>query len=59
MAVPAVAALAAAHFENRRIASNLMIAAFTLFAVLGWVSILTIGIGFLPPRCCQRSGRAA
>lgn len=47
MAVAATTALAAAHIEDRRIARNLMVAAAVLFAVLGAVSILSIGIGFL------------
>lgn len=47
MAVAAISALAAAHIEDRRIARNLMVAAAVLFAVLGAVSILSIGIGFL------------
>lgn len=47
MAVAAITALAAAHIEHRRIARNSMVAAAVLFAVLGAVSILSIGLGFL------------
>jgi hypothetical protein len=47
MAVAAITAFAAAHIEDRRVARNLMVAAAVLFAVLGAVSILSIGIGFL------------
>lgn len=47
MAVAAIAALAAALIEDRRLAGNLMVAAAVLFALLGALSILSIGIGFL------------
>jgi hypothetical protein len=47
MLIAAIAALAAAQFEDRRIARNVMVAAAALFTLLGVVSILGIGIGFL------------
>jgi|GEM_PF-3193335 len=47
MAVAAITAFAAAHIEDRRIARNMMVAAAVLFAVLGWASIFSIGLGFL------------
>lgn len=47
MAVGAITALAAAYIEDRRVARSLMVVTALLFAVLGAVSILSIGIGFL------------
>lgn len=47
MAAAAITAFAGAHIKDRRIARNLMVAAAVMFAVLGAVSILSIGIGFL------------
>ena len=47
MAAAAITAFAGAHIKDRRIARNLMVAAAAMFAVLGAVSILSIGIGFL------------
>jgi hypothetical protein len=47
MLIAAIAALAAAQFEDRRIARNVMVAAAALFTLLGVASILGIGIGFL------------
>src|SRR3990172_11365880 len=47
MLIAALAALAAAQFEDRRIARKIMVAAAGLFTLLGVVSIFTIGIRFL------------
>lgn len=47
MAIAAIAAFAAARIEDWRFARNVMVAAAILFAMLGVVSILSIGIGFL------------
>ena len=47
MAAAAITAFAGAHIKESRIARNLMVAAAVMFAVLGAVSILSIGIGFL------------
>jgi len=47
MLIAALAALAAAQFEDRRIARKIMVAAAGLFTLLGVVSIFSIGIGFL------------
>jgi hypothetical protein len=49
MAIAAFAALAAAEMADRRRARNLMVAAAVLFVLLGALSILSIGIGFLVP----------
>ena len=47
MAAAAITAFTGAHIKDRRMARNLMIAGAVMFAVLGAVSILSIGIGFL------------
>ena len=47
MVVATIGALASAHIEERRIARNATIAVAVLFALLGYVSISTIGVGFL------------
>jgi drug/metabolite transporter (DMT)-like permease len=47
MAIAAVIAFSGALVEDRRMARNLLIAAAALYGVLGFVSIFTIGIGFL------------
>lgn len=47
MAAAAITAFAGAYTKDPRIARNLMVAAVVMFAVLGAVSILSIGIGFL------------
>jgi hypothetical protein len=47
MALPATAALASAYIKDRRIARNMLIAAAVIFTLLGLISILSIGIGFL------------
>jgi hypothetical protein len=47
MAAAASAAVVANFIENERIARSLLFASALLFAVLGAVSILSIGIGFL------------
>ena len=47
MALPATAALASVYIKDRRIARNMLIAAAVIFALLGLISILSIGLGFL------------
>jgi hypothetical protein len=47
MAIAAVGAVAATIVENRRLARTLLFASAAMFTLLGIVSILSIGIGFL------------
>ena len=47
MAIAAFAAITATIVENRRLARTLLFASAALFTILGIVSILSIGIGFL------------
>jgi len=47
MAIAATVAVVAVLVDDRRMARNLLIAAAALYGVLGLMSILTIGIGFL------------
>jgi drug/metabolite transporter (DMT)-like permease len=47
MAIAATVAFAGALVADRSMARNLLIAAAALYGVLGFVSIFTIGIGFL------------
>ena len=47
MATAASAAVTANFTENERLARSLLLASAVLFAVLGALSILSIGIGFL------------
>jgi hypothetical protein len=47
MAIAAFAAVAATIIQNRRLARTLLFASAAMFTILGIVSILSIGIGFL------------
>jgi hypothetical protein len=47
MAITAAIALTSVFVADRRMARNLLIGATVLFGLLGVVSILTIGLGFL------------
>jgi hypothetical protein len=47
MATAAVMSFAAIHVRESRIARNLLIGAALLYAVIGVVAILSIGLGFL------------
>ena len=47
MAIAATVAVAGVFTEDRRVARNLLIAAAALYGVLGFVSLFTIGIGFM------------
>jgi hypothetical protein len=47
MAIAAFTAVAATLIENRRLARTLLFASAVMFTILGIVSILSIGIGFL------------
>lgn len=47
MAIATIAAFAATAIHNHHLARNLMIGSAVVFAMLGLVSIFSIGLGFL------------
>ncbi len=47
MAITVATALASVFVADRRLARNLLLGATVLFGLLGVVSLLTIGVGFL------------
>jgi hypothetical protein len=58
MAIAAAIAFTGVLVEDRRMARNLLIAAAALYGVLGFVSLFTVGLGFMLAAAAAAVGAA-